>query len=576
MIAAWLLAAAILLQGVTGNNLRGRAFFDANNVKVGDPLVLTIDLIGEADFRDIHPPALSKLLNRNDWKLDDFSAKTDTFQDARRLIYRVRPMREGVLWFPALEFAYQGADGRERTVRLNEIPVHAKAGQSVVVAELGEDHERFPEPDPLLTTWSGADSDDLRFAWRKACATPTAKAFAAFDTPEARLNEARCLLLAGKWAEAMKIYNRLEWRTGQTPAIEHGIRAALARKYDNPAVELPVWREVGRPLLKYGGLARAGIVGGGLLALALVFWLISRGIRALAAVAAVLLLALPASAFDVFEQMEQQMQQMRQQMQSMTSSMRFSFGDETEEPAKVQVRVETSVKSPQVGEPFDYVISLEAPKNCTIGQVSLTPTERFGLTVTGQVRNLPELVSDNPSNSVRRLAVPVRYDVPFSGRVGFSVQGMISGKRESGRRRGMFSSFTFSSSFAAQAEPIELQVRPLASAGQPSDYGGIVSEGLQLREFCDLLRVETNDVITITYRLQPHGYVPEGFLPPGAAFEWGRNQRDGTIEYRRYFVASGTNLTPRVSIPYYDPRTKKYRRAEAGGTAIKYDIMSSK
>mgnify|MGYP003323132862 CR=1 FL=1 len=115
---------------------------------------------------------------------------------------------------------WKDADGRERTVRLNEIPVHAKAGQSVVVAELGEDHERFPEPDPLLTTWSGADSDDLRFAWRKACATPTAKAFAAFDTPEARLNEARCLLLAGKWAEAMKIYNRLEWRTGQTPAID--------------------------------------------------------------------------------------------------------------------------------------------------------------------------------------------------------------------------------------------------------------------------------------------------------------------------------------------------------------------
>ena len=102
---------AINLQGVTGSDLRARAFFDANNVKVGDPLVLTIDFLGKAEFKDLHPPALSRHVDRKDWKLDDVSAKTDTYRDARRLTYRIRPMREGVLWFPALEFDYVGDDG---------------------------------------------------------------------------------------------------------------------------------------------------------------------------------------------------------------------------------------------------------------------------------------------------------------------------------------------------------------------------------------------------------------------------------------------------------------------------------
>ena len=59
---SWLaiLFGAIQLTGVTGSDLRARAFFDANNVKVGDPMTLTIDFLGEADFRALHPPALSR------------------------------------------------------------------------------------------------------------------------------------------------------------------------------------------------------------------------------------------------------------------------------------------------------------------------------------------------------------------------------------------------------------------------------------------------------------------------------------------------------------------------------------
>ena len=562
------LMAAIQLTGVTGKDLRARAFFDANNVKVGDPMVLTIDFLGEADFHTIHPPSLAKSVNRKDWKLDDTSAKTETYRDARRLTYRVRPMREGVLWFPPLEFEYDSVgDGGRKIVRSNEIPVHAKGGAQVVVKEMEEDVNEMPKPPELVTEPGVALSDDQSFAWRKACAGPKADAFAAFDFPAARLNEATCAIREGNWARALKVYQRVEWRIGQTPEVERGIVAALALRYDNPAVELPVWRQVGRPLLRHGWRGRVGLVGGGLAALALLFWLIGRGIRAVACVAFALALT-PVFGQDLFQQMEEEMQRMQQRMKSMSRGFGFHFGEkEQREPIKVTVRVETSAKELRVGEQFEYVVSLEAPRTSSIGQISMTPSQTFGLKVVGEVQNLTDGKAANPSNVVKRLAVPVRYDVPFKGVVAFTVSGMVSGRQQS--RSGNFS-YSFSNSFQCETDPIAIDVQPLSDAGQPKDFAGIVSEGLRVHELPDLLTVETNDVIQITYKLYPKGYVPQEFLPPGAAFEWTRDKREGIIEYRRFFVADGAPATPKVSIPYFDPHTKSYKRAEAGGTPIKY------
>ncbi|MBR2838000.1 MAG: hypothetical protein IKE55_04410, partial [Kiritimatiellae bacterium] len=254
------LLCAIELSGVTGTGLRARAFFDANNVKVGDPMVLTVDFLGEADFKSLHPPALSRAVDRSVWRLDDASAKTDTFRDARRLTYRVRPLREGVIWFPSLEFAYSGPGGVRRIVRSNDIPVHARGGAQVVVAGMEDGPDGLPDPPALVADVTSCElTDDERFAWRKACASPSADAFAAFSFPEARMNEARCAILDGNWARALKVYARLEWTIGQTPEIERGIVAALARRFDNPGAELPVWRQVLRPVLRYGWRGRVGV-----------------------------------------------------------------------------------------------------------------------------------------------------------------------------------------------------------------------------------------------------------------------------------------------------------------------------
>ena len=575
--ALCLVLCAIQLGGVTGSDLRVRAFLDANNVKVGDPLVLTVDFLGEADFRSLHPPALAKHVGKGDWKIDDVSAKTDTFRDARRLTYRIRPMREGVLWFPSLAFEYDGADGTRRTVRSNEIPVHAKGGAQVVVEEMGEDVHAMPAPPELIREFKVQGSrfkvpEDVEFAWKKALAKPTADAFAAFDFPAARMNEATCAIREGNWARALKIYQKLEWTVGQTPEIERGIVAALARRYDNPAVELPVWRQVLRPLLRYGWMGRVGLVVGGFALLALVFWLLGRGIRAVACVALTLGFVLSADAQGLFERMEQQMRQMQQQMQQSFGNFSLHFGEKAErEPVKVAASVALSKKTLQVGDPFEFVISLEYPRTASVGQIRMSPSENFGLSFTGQAQNLTDGRSANPSNVVKRIAVPARYDVPFKGSVAFSVEGMVSGRQT--RNGGMFM-MSFSNSFRVETKPLAVQVKALPSAGQPADFAGVVSEGLRVHELCDILQVETNDVVTITYKMYPRGYVPADFLPKGSAFEWVRqNDPDGRpqeIEYRRYFVADGARMTPKLEIPYYDPRTKTYKTAVTGGTPLKY------
>ena len=578
------LIAAIKLAGVTGGELTTRAYFDVNNAKVGDPLVLTIDFVGEADFTALHPPALSRHVSKEDWKVDDLSAKTETdtkrvggfFSSrevavARSLTYRVRPMREGVLWFPALEFEYEGPDGEARTVTANEIPVHAKKGEQVVVKELSVDTEKMPEPPELAFDPGVALGGDEMFAWRKACADPSADAFKDFRFAAGRMNEATCAIREGQWRRALRIYSRLEWSVGQTPEIERGILAARALKFDSAAAELPVWREVGRPLLKYAWKGRVGILAGIVFGVALLFWLLGRAIKALACVALALLLVPAARGQGLFEEMERMMEESQRQMQrhmQQMQTMSFSVGGERQKPVEIKASVRTEPAELRVGEPFAFVLALESPRTASIGQIQILPSETFGLTVTGKAENLTDGVSKNPSNVVKRLSIPVRYDVPFKGKMSFSVSGMVSGRQSGG---GMV--FSYSNSFKVETAPVDVEIKPLASAGQPDDFSGIISEGLRISERTDLKKVETNDVIRIVYHLETRGYLPKGWRPEGVAFEIKRGERNGTVavEWMRYFVADGVAETPRLSVIYYDVKSKSYKKAETGGTHVEYE-----
>ncbi len=573
MTAAFILVAVIELVGVSGGELRARAFFDANNVKVGDPLVLTVDFVGEADFRALHPPALSRHVSGADWKIYDDSAKTDTYRDARRLTYRVRPMREGVIWFPALEFSYiADRGGAARTVKSNRIPVHARGGVQVKVDEMAEEAAGYPSPGELVTERGFAMDEDESFSWRKACAKPSAEAFAAFSGSAARLNEARMAILEGNWARALKIYSRLEWTTGQTPEIERGIVAALALKYDNKAAVLPVWREIGRPLLKYSWKGRALFTLLAIAAIFALFGIFSRIIKALAlvtlAAAFPLQSAAQQGAHDIFREMEERARQMQERMNRVMSGhgSPFGFSSHRRKPVKITVGAALDRKDVRAGEPFEFIISIDVPKDCQLSQLRISPSVTEGLAFTGRPANMTDGKSANPSNTVKRIALPSRFDVAYSGPVAFEINGSMT-RREESRARGFFS-MSFSESVRLVSRPVEMDVKPLPQEGRPKDFSGIVASSVSVHEYPDLLRLGTNDVVTIRYRVRADGYIPKNWLPADCAFEDVRN--DSGVDFVRYFVADGSPSTPLLKIFYWDIEEKKYKSVCAGKTELKY------
>ena len=123
-------------------------------------------------------------------------------------------------------------------------------------------------------------------------------------------------------------------------------------------------------------------------------------------------------------------------------------------------------------------------------------------------------------------------------------------------------------------------MQPFPAKGRPDAFGGVFARRLDLFETCDRLAVETNDVVTITYRMRvADGFVPADYLPQDAAFEWTRRMSGGgtveNLEYRRYFVADGAVATPDFSVPFYDPVTQTYKTIKVGGTPLKYGIIEA-
>jgi len=563
------LFSAIVLDGATGQRLSSRASFDANNVRVGDPLTLTVDFIGNAEFQDIHPPALSREVDRKIWKVDDASAKTDTGEFSRSLVYRVRPLCEGLHYFPALEFEYSGLSGEKQTCFTRPIPLHVKPGVQAALAGLDESNDGLPMPDGILIDVKSVKlSDDEIFAWRKACGRPLAKTFAKFDFPEARLNEAACHVIDGNWAKAMKIYSSLEWQTGQTPTIERGIVAALARKHSNPSQDLPAWRQVLRPVLRHAWPVRAAIFLSILVGAFALYFATGRLIRIFAALSILLLWAAPVSAQSMFDEIERMHQQMMERMNSMMNfsagpGMTMTINGQPQEPVAVEANVSLSTNDVRVGETFRFIVEIESPRAVTLDQIRFTPSEMFGMVAMGKVENLADGKSANPSNRVRRISVPVRYDVPFNGEMTFRVDGMVTSRRQDGR-----SSFSFSQSFAAISPPVQVEIKPLPSDGQPDDFFGIIGSGMRLIANADRTTVETNDVVRLTCTLE----YESGYVPPKAIDDI-ILKRPGRVVWQKYFVADGAGEIVPDSIVCYDTAKRGYERISARPVKLSYTAV---
>ncbi len=563
------LLAVIALPGVQGERLVARAFLDANNARVGDPLILTVDFLGAADFAALHPPALAAHVDSAFWRVDDQSAKTETVDSARRLVYRVRPLREGCYAFPSLSFSYVDAStGATNMLATQELPVHVKPGAQAALALVDVESASTPQPDGLFvdlsrSPWhSGAAlSADELFAWKRACAQPSEAAFAAFDFPEARLNAAACALLDGRWAKAKSFYSALEWRIGQTPAIRRGLRVAKALETGDPAAELPAWRQVLGPVLRYAWAGRLACALGGLVALVLLLAAIvrlSRFFLCLALIGSVCVVSTAqaqSSPFEEFDRMRREMDRLFENT-GFGASSRFAALPAPDLSARV-IPDRTPV---QVGEPFAFIVSVECPKDVTLSGLTLGVSHTDGLTPLGRGHPLTDLGTADTNSIIRRVSFPVRYDAPYKGPVSFTV----SGQYEQRVRRGA-SVFSTSRPFSLRVQTRQLEIGTLPQEGRPAGFTGIVATDLSIRPYAENPVVETNDVVTLNVTVDYKGYVPADAFP-GVL----RDNHRSRLVYRQYARATGAPATPALAVPYYDLRKKAYAVASAPGVALHY------
>ena len=571
-----LLASALTvipLEGVVGNRLSARVEFDTYNVNVGDPMILTVDFIGEADFGALHPPELSGFVDSSVWKVDDKSAKTDTYRDARRIIYRVRPIKEGNIEFPSLTFSYKHhLTGEMLEVSTLAMPVHSKKSSQVALSGLDDMNVSLPLPDGIIvdlskSQWNSqsAIGEDELFSWRRACSLAKAEEFKKFDFPEARLNEAACEILAGNWARALSIYSSLEWKIGQTPTIERGIIAAIALKTSNPDAELPMWRRVMRPVLIHSWKGRAFYTLGAILAVAAVLFILKMILRIVVCFAVVVLLTQSAFAIDPFAEFDHMHEEMMRRMNSMRMSslgggnVMSINGVEMDRP---QITAKVSIDKSEliVGETFNLLISIDAPKDCTLSQVRINPSRVVGLSGAGESENLTDEKSSVTNRVIKRISIPLRYDVPFKGDVAFTINGMCDRVISS---RGFRSSF--STSFGAEAGSLAFEVKPLDGTITPDDYNGCIGERFTAHQRLNSYEVETNDVVVAMITVRgSNAFIPENAF----VNEQGRDRN--TVIYKKLFRATGEAKTPDISFSYYSPTKKDFSRVTAKGVPLKY------
>ena len=575
-LSASILAAAVSvipLEGVKCADMTVRADLDAYNVFEGDPIVLTVDFIGNADFGSLHPPELSGAVDSGVWKIDDKSAKTDTYRNARRMTYRIRPIKDGCLEFPALTFSYRHFHTGEKVeVSTSPIPVHSKTTSQVVISGEDDGGIVWPLPDGLLIDLSSSRwgsqtglTEDQLFAWRKACASTNAAAFKEFDFPEARLNEAACEILAGNWQRAFSIYSSLEWEIGQTPAVERGMVAALALKTSNPREELPMWRQIFRPVLKHSWIGRSLYAMGAFLVVAGLFFASRFLLKLIVCFVAAIVFAHEAAAQDVFEEMERMQEMMRREMNSMRpmgfpGSARMSVnGIEMRQP-EIIAKVAVDKNQLVVGETFNLLISLDAPKDCTLSQIRINPSRTIGLSSAGESENLTDETSSVTNRVIKRISIPLRYDVPFKGDVAFTINGMCDRVISS---RGFRSSF--STSFGTDAGSIDFDVKLFDGVKTPDDYNGCIGERFTANQRLSFYEVETNDVVAAVITVRTEGaFIPEN------AFENEIGRDRNTVIYKKLFRATGEAKTPDISFSYYSPTKKDFSRVIAKGVPLKY------
>jgi hypothetical protein len=269
-------------------------------------------------------------------------------------------------------------------------------------------------------------------------------------------------------------------------------------------------------------------------------------LRIVVCFAVVFLLTHSAFAIDPFAEFDRMHEEMMRKMNSMRmnssggGSMMSVNGMRMDRP-KITAKVSVDKNELVVGETFNLLISLDAPKDCTLSQIRINPSRIIGLSSAGESENLTDETSSVTNRVIKRISIPLRYDVPFKGDVVFTINGMCDSVISS---RGFRSSF--STSFGTDAGSIDFDVKLLDGVKTPDDYNGCIGERFTANQRLNSNELETNDVVVAMITVRgSNAFIPENAF----VNEQGRDRN--TVVYKKLFRATGEAKTPDISFSYY-------------------------
>lgn len=584
--------------GAIGSNVTVAARLDTNICTAGDPLVFTLAVAGANDPSLVHAPSIGDAVKTGGvFRVDASSVKSNLDGNRRVFTWRVRARKAGTVEFPSLPVAFFDVCSRTyRMLRTESIPVQVKAGAQVALGVSDDDADGdgdFPMPDGIDLDFP--DSGTAAFTFRRAVSlagravkpadfAEAAGAYADYlsqlpEEPLARwsplgmgmfdraaagrmarhcANLGALRLLGGDARGALAAYAQASAFAGDDASLLRGIRAACARLRNDPRADLPLprmlfpfWYRMSLDVRIAVGIAAA-------LALAFVWWIAGRLGRGGVLVAAMsLLLAQDAAA---------------------QWSFRSSLGGRRGGSSEVKASVALVPSETVVGEPSSLVFSFDVENGVDVDQIRFgnLPDSSGGKVEYGELSRLPDVQSTVHGHVVKRVRLPVRFLVPFTGDIAPALAGFLV------TRRGNGTSFSFTSSvnFDTRCAPVRLEVGALPEEGRPADFSGAIGKNFSLRQRLTPSRVHPGDLVTAEYNLTFDGYFPTNVLPRieglGDVFKaYGAKEvsRTGSsVGWRQILVPltpSATNAAA-LALDYYDVAAKRYATVRAPAVRLEF------
>lgn len=107
-----------------------------SQVRVGDPMTLTLQLHGQGKLDDVQPPDLRAMPDiARHFRV--YEPETETQPDGRQFIYKLRPLSESVTEFPAVPFSSFDVQRQEFvTVRSAALPIEVEAAEQLAASDI--------------------------------------------------------------------------------------------------------------------------------------------------------------------------------------------------------------------------------------------------------------------------------------------------------------------------------------------------------------------------------------------------------------------------------------------------------